>query len=94
MEGMDINQMQEMKRMQHLEEMKKALLAKVLTKEAFERLSRVRMANPQLAATTEVYLLQIYQTGKLQGARITDDKMREVLRTLSSDSRGFNIRRA
>ena len=93
MEGMDINQMQEMKRMQHLEEMKKALLTKVLTKEAYERLSRVRVANPQLAATTEVYLLQIYQTGKLQGARISDAKMKEVLRTLSQDNKNFNIRR-
>ena len=79
--------------MQQLEQAKKALMERILTKEAFERLSRVRIVNPQLSAQVEMYLLQIQQTGKLQGIRITDEKLRAILRTLTNDNHKFNIRR-
>ena len=92
-DNIDINNLQEMNRLQQLERMKKALLAQILTKEAYERLSRVRMANPQLASQVEMYFLNIYQTGKLQGMKIDDQKLREVLRILSTEGHGFNIRR-
>jgi len=92
MEGFDTTSYQEINRMQQIEQMKKMVLGKVLTKEAYERLSRVRVANPQLAAQAELYLLQIYQTGKLQGTRISDEKMKEVLRTLNVNQ-DFKIRR-
>ncbi len=92
-DNIDINNLQEMNRLQQLERMKKALLVQVLTKEAYERLSRVRMANPQLASQVEIYFLNIYQTGKLQGMKIDDQKLREVLRLLSSEGRDFTIRR-
>lgn len=93
MDNMDMNSIQELNRLQQLEQMKKALLGKVLTKEAYERLSRVRIANPQLAAQVEVYFLQIHQAGKLQGSKINDDKLKQVLKTLTIESRDFNIRR-
>ena len=74
--------LQELERLKQAEEMKRQLLSKILTNEAFERLSRVRMVNTQLAAEVELYLLQIYQTGKIQG-QITDEKLREILKLLS-----------
>ncbi len=80
MNGMDINQLEQMKQM---EDMKRQVLNKILTKEAFERLSRVRTVNPQLAGQVELYLLQIFQTGKLQGP-ITDEKLKDVLKVLSA----------
>jgi programmed cell death protein 5 len=90
MNGTDFNEMQKMRQ---IEEMKKKLLATILSKDAYERLARVRVANQELAGQAELYLLQIYQSGKLEG-RITDEQMKEVLRVLSSGSRpGFNIRR-
>jgi len=90
MNGADFNEMQKMKQ---IEEMKKKLLATILSKEAYERLARVRVANQELAGQAELYLLQIYQSGKLEG-RITDEQMKEVLRVLSSGSRqDFKIRR-
>ena len=58
--------------------MKRTLLDKILTKEAFERLSRVRIVNPDLAAQTELYLIQLYQAGRLRNA-VPDDKLKEVL---------------
>lgn len=93
MENMDLNTYQEMRRMQQLEQAKRALMGQILTKEAFERLSRVRIANPQLAAQVELYLLQIHQTGKLKGIRITDEKLRAILKTLTYDNHSVNIRR-
>jgi programmed cell death protein 5 len=90
MNGADFNEMQKMRQ---IEEMKKKLLATILSKEAYERLARVRVANQELAGQAELYLLQIYQSGKLEG-RITDEQMKEVLRVLPSGSRqDFKIRR-
>lgn len=87
--GMDPNDFQKMKQ---IEEMKKKIMAAILSKEAYERIARVRVANPELAAQAELYLLQIYQSGKLPG-RISDDQMKDVLRALSSENKGFSIRR-
>ena len=85
----DANQLQQMQQMQQLEEMKKKLLGKILSKEAYERLGRVRYANPQLAAQVEVYLLQIYQAGKLQND-VSDEELKEILKLLS-EKKDFKI---
>ena len=61
---MDAN---EMRQMQQIEEMKRKLLGKALTKEATERLGRVRTVNPSLADQAEMYIMQISQAGKLKG---------------------------
>lgn len=88
--GMDPNDMAKMKQ---IEEMKKKIFMTILSKEAYERLSRVRVANPDLANQADMYLLQVYQSGKIQG-RVTDEQMKEILRMLSSGSRqGFSMRR-
>lgn len=88
--GIDPN---ELAKLRQLEEIKRKVLITILSKEAYERLARVRVANPELAGQAELYLLQVYQTGKLE-ERITDEQMKEVLRVLSSGSRpSFNIRR-
>lgn len=76
---------------QQLEQMKRQLLSTMLTKGAFERLGRVRMVNPGLAGQAELYLLQLYQAGRLK-QKVTDEKVREVLNVLS-DNKGFNIKR-
>ena len=83
----DINQIQQMKQ---LEEMKKQLMIKILTKEAYERLGRVRSVNPTLAAQAEAYLLQIYQTGL--NRKITDDEMKEILKNVSSVTQKTDFR--
>lgn len=88
--GIDPNDFQKMRQ---IEEMKKKILATILSKEAYERLARVRVANQELASQAELYLLQVYQSGKLSG-RVSDEQMKEVLRVLSSGSRpDFSIRR-
>lgn len=88
MEYSDYNQM---KQMQQMETMKKQLLGKMLSKEAYERLGRVRFANPELAAQAEMYLLQVYQTGRL--GMVSDAQMKEILKLLTSGRRDFSIKR-
>ena len=84
-QGLNIQQMQQ------IEQAKRQVLSQVLTKEAFERLGRVRTVNPQLASQAELHILQIYQTGRLK-QRITDEKMRDVLGLLS-ERKEFSIKR-
>lgn len=88
MDGVDLNQLAQMKQ---IEEMKRNILNRILTKEAFERLSRVRSVNPILANQVDLYLLQTYQTGKLTES-ITDEKLKEILKLLS-EKKDFNIKR-
>jgi len=89
MDYVDPRQLQEMQQMQQIEALKKQILGKILSKEAYERLGRVRSVNPELASQAEVYLLQIYQSGKLKGA-VTDQHMKEILKLLS-EKRDFKI---
>lgn len=74
-----------------LEAAKKAILRKILTKEAFERLGRVRVANPILAAQLELYLVQVFQTGQLRES-IDDDKLKQILSVLT-EKKKTRIRR-
>jgi len=88
MDGADINQLAQMKQ---IEEMKKNILSKILTKEAFERLARIRSVNPILANQVDLYLLQIYQAGKITEP-ITDEKLKEIL-NLMSEKKDFSMKR-
>ena len=81
----------EMEQLKQIEEMKKQILTRILTKEAYERLARVRGVNPNLAGQVELYLLQIYQSGRLSNP-VTDEKMKEILNTLT-EKKEMNIRR-
>jgi len=86
-----MNESMNQARQQQIEEMKRGLLNKILAKEAYERLSRVRMVNPSLAGEAEIYLLNIYQSGKLSGP-LSDDSLKKVLRILD-EKRDFKIKR-
>lgn len=66
-----------------LEMLKKNILRNILTKEALERLGRVRLANPVLAAQLELYLVQVYQSGQLKET-ITDQKLKQILDVLTA----------
>ena len=82
----------QLRQMEQLEAMKKKIMGSILTKDAFERLGRVRFANPELAAQAEIYLLQVYQAGRLKSS-VTDEQMTEILRQISG-SKDFRIKKA
>lgn len=77
--------------LKQMEEMKNQLLSKILDREAQERLGRVRIADAQLATQVEMYLIQLFQAGRLQ-EKVTDQKLKEVLQILS-EKKDFTIRR-
>lgn len=62
--------------------MRKDILKKFLSKNALERLGRIRIVKPQLALQLERYLIQLYQAGKVK--YIDDNQMKLILETLSS----------
>jgi len=77
MNGADIEDMKK------VEEMKKIVLRKLMSKEAIERISRLKLVKPDLAAQLELYLVQLYQTGKI-GTIISDDQLKLILESLTS----------
>jgi programmed cell death protein 5 len=83
--------MSELRQAQQIEAMKRQLLGRAITKEALERLGRVRTVNPDLAGQAELYILQISQAGKLKGP-VTDPQMKDVLRVLS-ERKNISIKR-
>jgi programmed cell death protein 5 len=76
--------------LQQLEMLKKEVLKKILTKEANERLGRIRLVKPDLANQLELYLVQLYQTGKIK--EVNDTQLKMILETLTS-KKEFNIRK-
>jgi len=68
--------------MAEFENLKKEVMRKILTKEALERLGRVRMAKPLVAAQIEMYLFQLYQAGKLTET-VDDKKLKQILEVLT-----------
>jgi len=82
--------MNEQEQMKQLEQMKRQVLGKILSRDAFERLSRVRLANIQLAGQVEMYIMQLAQSGKIQ--HVTDQQLKEILQILT-DKRDISIKR-
>jgi len=76
---------------EQMEAMKKIVLNSILTKEAKERLGRLKLVKPDLAAQLELYLIQIYQSGKMEG-QVTDEQLKTILEMLSP-GKEFSIRK-
>lgn len=74
---------EEMEEMQKLEQLKKTVMKKILTKDAIERMGRIRLVKPELANQLELYLVQLYQAGKI-ASEIDDNQLKLILGTLSS----------
>ena len=87
----DMEDFQQAQQAQQIEKLKKELLTKILTKEAVERLSRVKLVNSQLALQVELYLIQLFQAGKLKNI-VDDQKIKDILRVLTQKSE-FKIKR-
>lgn len=88
METLDVSKLQA----EQIENLKKVMLRKVLTKEAMERLGRVRMANPLLAAQLELTLVQMIQAGQARG-QITDEQLKNILNSLVTERKDTHITR-
>ena len=74
---------------QKLEMVKKEVMKKVLSKDSLERLGRIKLVKPELASQLELYLVQLYQNGKIKSP-ISEEQMKIILETLST-KREFKI---
>ncbi len=71
------------------EEMKKMVIKKILDKPALERMGRIRLVKPDMANQLELYLMQLYQSGKLKTV-ITEQQLIMILDSLSA-KKNFKI---
>ncbi|MCK5698243.1 MAG: hypothetical protein KAH93_00190 [Candidatus Aenigmarchaeota archaeon] len=74
-------QQQQMSEQQQLMEMQaqiKQIMCNVLSKEAQERIANIRIVKPDFALQVEVYLLQLFQAGKLKPP-LTDEQLKSIL---------------
>jgi len=77
---------------QQLELQKQALLRKMLTPEARQRLTNLKMVRPDFTDQLELQLIQLAQQGKLP-IPLTDEQLKQILVQLQTHKRETKIRR-
>lgn len=77
---------------QQYEAQKQALLAKILTPEARQRLTNLKMVKSEFADQIEMQLIEMAQTGKLP-IPLSDAHLKQILIQLQSRKRETTIRR-
>ncbi len=86
---------QEQQRIQMQEQIemeKQAILRRILTSDARQRLTNLKMVKPEFADQLELQLIQLAQQGKISPP-ITDEQLKEILIRLQSGRREIKIRR-
>jgi len=77
---------------QQVEAQKQVLLKKILTPEARQRLTNLRMVRPEFTEQLELQLIQLAQQGKLP-IPLTDAQLKQILTQLQTQKRETKIRR-
>ncbi|HYA57446.1 MAG TPA: DNA-binding protein [Thermoplasmata archaeon] len=78
--------------MQRREAERSEILRRILTTEARERLGRIRLAKPDVAAAVEQQLIALAASGRLQRA-VDDATLRALLERIAPDRRDIKITR-
>ncbi|WP_297514813.1 DNA-binding protein [Thermococcus sp.] len=63
-----------------------AIMRKILTPDARERLGRVKLVRPELARQVELVLVQLYQAGQIREP-IDDAKLKKILAQIDARTR-------
>jgi len=77
---------------QQMEIQKQAILRRILTPEARQRINNVKIVKPEFANQLELQLIQLAQAGRVQ-TPITDEQLKEILVRLQSQRRDIKITR-
>jgi len=77
---------------QQVESQKQAILKRILTMEARQRLTNIRMVRPDFAAQLELQLIQLAQTGRVK-LPISDAQLKDALVRLQSQKKDIKIKR-
>jgi programmed cell death protein 5 len=92
LENEEYSQQAELDEQKQFEEQKKAILRSILTTDAKQRLSNIKLARPMIGEQIESQLIMLAQSGRLQ-EKITDAQLRELLRKIMPNKRDINIKR-
>ncbi len=93
-QGNDQQRMQDIQRQkqQQFEMQKAMILQQVLDSDARVRLNTLKMARPQFAESIEMQLVQLHQSGRLQGQiPLTDAQFKDILKRIQSQNRKRDI---
>jgi len=71
---------------------KQAILRRILTSEARQRLTNIKMVKPEFASQIEMQLIQLAQAGRLK-IPVTDEQLKLILKHLQPERRNIRIRR-
>lgn len=77
---------------QQLEMEKQAILRSILTPEARQRLTNLKMVKPEFTSQLELQLIQLAQQGRLP-IPLTDEQLKQILVQLQTRRRETKIRR-
>jgi programmed cell death protein 5 len=77
---------------QQVEVQKQAILKRILTTEARQRLTNIKMVKPEFADQLEFQLIQLAQSGRVK-LPISDAQLKEALLRLQSQKKDITIRR-
>jgi programmed cell death protein 5 len=77
---------------QQMEQQKQALLRNILTPEARQRLTNLKMVKPEFTDQLELQLIQLAQQGKIP-VPLGDEQLKKILVQLQSRKREPTIRR-
>jgi programmed cell death protein 5 len=77
---------------EQIEEQKQALLRQLLSPEARQRLTNLKMIKPEFTDQIELQIIQLAQTGKLP-IPLSDAQLKQILLQLQGRKREITIRR-
>jgi programmed cell death protein 5 len=77
---------------QQVQIQKQAILKRILTVEARQRLTNIRMVKPEFADQLELQLIQLAQSGRVK-LPISDAQLKEALIRMQSQRKDITIRR-
>lgn len=86
------DEQQEAQAQQQLEMQKQALLRSILSPEARQRLTNLKMVRPEFTEQLELQLIQLAQQGKIP-IPMSDEQLRQILGQLQSRKREPKITR-
>ncbi|NJE04915.1 DNA-binding protein [Thermococcus sp. M36] len=75
-----------MRQEMELEAQLDAIMRRILTPEARERLGRVKLVKPELARQVQLVLVQLYQAGQIR-EQIDDAKLKRILAQIDERTR-------